>query len=51
MSKLLKSDPVSLPEIKSQQWRNFDETCRVHMCQCKESTGCFTIVETKRQLL
>jgi len=31
MSKLLKSYAVSLPEIKNQQGRNFDGTCRVRM--------------------
>jgi len=28
---------VSLPEIKNQQGRKFDETCRVRIRLCKES--------------
>jgi len=37
MSKLIKSHAVNLPEIKNQQGRKFDETCRVRICICKES--------------
>jgi len=37
MSKLLKSHAVGLPEIKNQQGRKFDKTCRVRICICKES--------------
>jgi len=28
---------VSLPEIKIQRGRKFDETCRVRICLCEES--------------
>jgi len=28
---------VNLPEIKNQQRRKFDETCRVRICICNES--------------
>jgi len=31
MSKLLKCHAVGLPEIKNQQGRKFDETCRVRI--------------------
>jgi len=34
MSKLLKCDAVTLPEIKNQQGRKFDETCRVRIRLC-----------------
>jgi len=37
MSELLKSHAVSLPEMKNQQGRKFDEICRVRICICKES--------------
>jgi len=37
MSKLLKSHAVSLPEIKNQQRRKFDEARGVLVCICKES--------------
>jgi len=37
MSKLLKSHAVSLPEIKNQQERKFDETYWVRICICKEN--------------
>jgi len=37
MSKLLKSQAVSLPETKNQQGRKFDEICRVRLCLCRES--------------
>jgi len=37
MRKLLKNHAVSLPEIKNQQGRKFDETCWVRICICKES--------------
>jgi len=36
MSKLLKSHAVGLPEVKNQQGRKFDETCRVRICICEE---------------
>jgi len=40
MSKLLKSPAVSLPEIKNQQGRKFDETCRVldETCRVRETS-------------
>jgi len=37
VSKLLKSHAVSLPEIKNQQGRNFDETCRIRIRLCKKA--------------
>jgi len=33
----VKSHAVSLPEIKNQQERKFDEICRARICICKES--------------
>jgi len=27
---------MGLPELKNQQGRKFDETCRARMCICKE---------------
>jgi len=37
MSKLLKSRAVSLPEIKNQQGRKFDETCRLRICNLNKA--------------
>jgi len=37
MSKPLKSHVVSLLEIKNQQRRKFDATCRIRICVCKET--------------
>jgi len=37
VSELFKSHAVSLPGIKNQQGRHFDETCRVCICICNES--------------
>jgi len=33
----VKSHAVGLPEIKNQQERKFDETCRVPVCICEEN--------------
>jgi len=37
MSKLLRNHAVGSLEIKNQQGRKFDETCRVRISICKQS--------------